>query len=63
MLLSHFQTCGTPIMIGASVLHCALLLIIIINFYCDQQNLILGGGVLAHTILGVDYNGSTGEIQ
>ncbi|KAJ1525728.1 hypothetical protein ONE63_008936 [Megalurothrips usitatus] len=33
----HFQTHGTPIMIG--------------------------GGVLAHTIIGVDYNRSTGEIK
>lgn len=36
-LLHHFQTQGTPIMIG--------------------------GGVLAHTILGVDFNDQTGDIR
>jgi Ufm1-specific protease 2 len=36
-LAFHFETQGTPIMIG--------------------------GGVLAHTILGVDYNSSTGDIR
>lgn len=36
-LAMHFETQGTPIMIG--------------------------GGVLAHTILGVDYNQTTGELK
>ena len=37
VLLHHFQTQGTPVMIG--------------------------GGVLAHTILGVDFSEKTGEIR
>ena len=63
MLLSHFQTYGTPIMIGKSYTMSATLRA------CRGTRIIVsitthvGGGVLAHTILGVDYNDSTGEIQ
>ena len=72
MLLSHFQTYGTPIMIGKSdtaitvylyipdvgALKLLLQTSITILHLCN-----IGGGVLAHTILGVDYSDSTGEIQ
>jgi hypothetical protein len=67
MLLSHFQTYGTPIMIGKSdtaiaIPACCRGTRILSSITIDLLH-ITGGGVLAHTILGVDYNDSTGEIQ
>ena len=62
MLLSHFQTYGTPIMIGKSNTTSATLRALE-SLLLTSMATYVGGGVLAHTILGVDYNDSTGEIQ
>lgn len=94
-LLQHFQSQGTPIMIGKwnRPFHSNLYLMLRLtvkyaaagkNIYiffhafqvtvfspgaCQQSKyttpslFFLGGGVLAHTILGVDYNVQTGDIK
>lgn len=48
-LIQHFEIHGTPVMIGL------FLLFIINNFK--------GGGVLAYTLLGIDYNNNNEEIR
>lgn len=55
-LSHHFKTQGTPVMIGTLIQTSKK------NQYCHAV-LFLGGGNLAHTILGVDYNKKTGEIK
>lgn len=57
-LAMHFETQGTPIMIGKLKFIIILFIVLINFFFC-----IKGGGVLAHTILGIDYNQSTGELK
>lgn len=57
-LVYHFENYGSPIMIGERITNGyspRFFLLYFVNF--------LGGGVLAHTILGVDYNQDTGNIM
>ena len=56
-LSRHFQTEGTPVMIGLSNLN------ITNSITRSHSNYVVGGGVLAYTLLGVDYNPSTGAIK
>lgn len=55
-LVNHFETQGTPVMIGIFIF-LTIPLIVYLWFF------LLGGGVLAHTILGVDYNQQTGSLK
>jgi hypothetical protein len=59
LLADHFERgSGAPVMIGLLFLFQKILLIprIFLHHF-------LGGGVLAHTILGIDFNQSTGECR
>lgn len=56
-LQQHFQTHSTPVMIGFSsqnIFHFNLQLI------CKVK---LGGGVLAYTLLGIDFNEKSGDVR
>ena len=56
-IAEHFRTHGTPIMIG---------IIFAINLFLLFNSLHIffsGGGVLAHTIIGIDFNSDTGDAR
>lgn len=53
-LFNHFAKHGSPVMIGKKNS---------IKFITQWLNLFIGGGVLAHTILGIDYNRTNGSLK
>jgi len=58
ILLDHFQTEGAPVMIGKVSTN---KLVKHILYWCVHVS--VGGGVLAHTILGVNFDELTGEVE
>ena len=74
VLLQHFRTQGTPVMIGRHMCVCVYVSLCVKLKYVHkfEHNLVsksqytnglLGGGVLAHTILGVEFSETDGDIR
>lgn len=64
-LAMHFQTQGTPIMTGQPLIYIPMESLLSSDLDCMViwSFCFSGGGVLAQTILGVDWNEDTGEVK
>ncbi|KAK9117403.1 hypothetical protein Sjap_016350 [Stephania japonica] len=59
-LAMHFETQGTPVMIACDARKSPISIVAIVSAL-TRNIMIIGGGVLAYTLLGVDYNDASGD--